>query len=73
MSYVALKSFLPSEGFAGRKQGYCFRNGPQGVGYYVDAAQQPPPSQSQQQVNRFVYYLPKSQVDTTRKYITVCL
>jgi len=29
--------FIPSAAFAGRKDGYAFRTGPEGLGYYLDA------------------------------------
>ena len=33
-------SFIASPKFAGRKPGYCFKKGADGIGYYVDAVQQ---------------------------------
>lgn len=31
-----LPRFLPSRSFQGKKEGYVFKNGEEGVGYYVD-------------------------------------
>merc|ERR1712224_179096 len=33
-------SFIPSDTFAGSKKGYVFKQGKQGLGYYVDSVQQ---------------------------------
>lgn len=32
-------SFIAASKFEGRKEGYCFRNGERGIGYYLDKAQ----------------------------------
>jgi hypothetical protein len=35
----ARDGFIAASKFEGRKEGYCFRNGDRGVGYYLDKAQ----------------------------------
>jgi len=40
---LATGDFIPSTSFAGRKVGYVFKKGDQGVGYYVDAKNAPMP------------------------------
>merc|ERR1712146_793975 len=32
-------SFIPSSAFAGARPGYCFKTGPEGLGYYEDPVQ----------------------------------
>ncbi|KFM25617.1 U3 small nucleolar RNA-associated protein 14 [Auxenochlorella protothecoides] len=49
---AAAKTFLPSGSFAGARKGYTFKKGPQGVGYYIDAAGEVPAPKAKGQVQQ---------------------